>query len=85
MPANTPSNQLDQDLSITEDNRYQYFETAIASASEADREIRQAEERGRVRRAREQELKQSIKRVMWGVLALALLAVGGTLAAFVMR
>ncbi|MES2943538.1 MAG: hypothetical protein V4772_11780 [Pseudomonadota bacterium] len=84
MSANTSPDQLNQDLSITKDNRYQYFETAIASASEADREIRQAEERGRERRVREQELKQTIKRVMWGVLAAALLAVGG-LAVFLMR
>lgn len=84
MPANTSPDQLNQDHSITKDNRYQYFETAIASASEADREIRQAEERGRERRLREQELKQTIKRVMWGVLGVVVLAAVGV-AVFVMR
>lgn len=55
-------------LSITRDNRHQYLETSIAEASEADREIRQAEARGLQRRQREEDFKQTLKRAAWGVL-----------------
>jgi hypothetical protein len=67
-------------LSITRDNRHQYLETAIVSASEADLEIRQAEARGVARRAREKELKQTLKRTAFG--ALALMAAGAGLLIF---
>lgn len=76
-----PSNE---DLSINRDNRHQYYETAIASAADADRELREAEARGRERRVREQEFRQAFKRGMWGLLVLVLVA-GMGLAAFLMR
>jgi hypothetical protein len=63
-------------LTITEDNRHQYLETAIANISEADREIRQAEARGVARRAREEELKQTLKRSAWIALACVVAGVG---------
>ena len=63
-------------LSITKDNRHQFLETAVASASEADREIRQAEARGVARRAREEELKQTIKLTAIGVLVLIAVGAG---------
>ena len=69
----TPDNAS---LSITKDNRHQFLETAVASASEADRQIRQAEARGVARRAREEELKQTIKRTAIGVLVLISVGAG---------
>lgn len=55
-------------LSITTDNRHQFLETAIAEASDADREIRQAELRGMQRRHREEALKLVMQRAALGVL-----------------
>jgi hypothetical protein len=62
-------------LSITQDNRHQYYETAIADASEADREIRQAEARGQARREKEAEFKKTLQRVGLGAVAMVLVLV----------
>lgn len=74
----------DEDMSINRTNRHQYYETAIASASDADREIRMAEARGRERQLREDELRRSIKRVAWRLLALLILG-GASLALWLAR
>jgi hypothetical protein len=68
----SPGDPSDSDLSINKDNRHQYYETAVANATDADREIRQAEARGHQRWMREQERKQTLKKVLWflGVLAI---------------
>ena len=75
MPIMNPTTD-NASLSITKDNRHQYLETAFANPSDADREIRQAEARGLARRAREEELKQTIKFTAIGVLALAAVGAG---------
>lgn len=67
----------DENLSITGKNRHQYYETAIANASDSDKLIRQAEARGHERLMREEELRKQLKRTLLGV---ALLAVAGTVA-----
>ena len=61
-PLADASDSLNQSLSITKANRHQYFETAIVSASSAEREIRQAELRGRERIVREKERRKSLSR-----------------------
>ena len=70
------SSSSDEDTSINKKNRHQFYETAIASASDADREIRMAESRGRERVLREVELRRSIKRVVWRVVAVLVICVG---------
>ncbi|RYX96784.1 MAG: hypothetical protein EOO28_05810 [Comamonadaceae bacterium] len=62
----------DEDLSITGKNRHQYYETAIASASDSDRLIRQAEARGHQRMLREEEMRRNFKRLALGVVALVI-------------
>lgn len=62
-------------LSITKDNRHQYYETAIADASEADREIRQAEARGAARREKEAGFKKTMQRASMVALAVVLVLV----------
>lgn len=69
----SPGDPPDSDLSINRDNRHQYYETAVANASDADREIRQAEARGHQRWVREQERKQTLKRVLVVLVVLAIL------------
>ena len=77
MASSPPKDAADSRLSITEENRHQYFETAVASVRDADREIRQAEARGRARLLREAEMKEKFKRgllaalVVLGVAAIA--------------
>ena len=85
MATNTSSDKLHPDLMITTENRSQYLETAIASVSSADRLIRQAEARGRARIQREHEVKEKLKRIAWGLLALTLVGSGAGLVAFLMR
>lgn len=53
----------DDSLSITKKNRHQYYETAIVQASEADRQIRHAEARGKQRQARELALKKKLTQI----------------------
>ena len=64
---------------ITQENRHQFLETAIASVSEADQQIRQAEARGRERRVREEELRQKVRRVAIGAAIFGALAIAGLL------
>ncbi len=85
MALDTSSDALHPDLTITKENRSQYFETAIASVADADREIRQAEARGRERRARENELRHTLKRIAWGLLALLVVGAGAGLTAYLLR
>lgn len=56
-----PQDSINQKLSFTRDNRHQYLETAMVSASESEREMMEAEARGRVRRVREVVLKRRIQ------------------------
>ncbi|MDB5890290.1 MAG: hypothetical protein JWP47_1121 [Polaromonas sp.] len=65
-------------LTITDDNRHQYLETAIAEVSKADHLIRRAETCGQLRRQRESELKQLLTHLSLG--ALTLVALGAVLA-----
>ena len=69
-------------LSITKDNRHQYYETAIVSASSADRQIRRAEERGRERIVREKLRMRQLKQAAFGLLAVLVCA---ALAALLLR
>lgn len=57
----SPENSINQKLSFTRDNRHQYLETAMVSASESEREMLEAEARGRERRVREVMLKRRIQ------------------------
>lgn len=59
----SPEDSTHQKLSFTRDNRHQYLETAMVSASESEREIMQAEARGRERRVREVVLKRRIQTI----------------------
>jgi hypothetical protein len=59
----SPQDSVNQKLSFTRDNRHQYLETAMVSASDAEREIMQAEARGRERRVREVALKRQIQNI----------------------
>ncbi|MDO9403098.1 MAG: hypothetical protein Q7T87_03605 [Polaromonas sp.] len=80
---NTAPAALEENLSINGKNRHQYFETAIATASDSDRLIRQAEARGYQRQMREEELKQKL-RMAAGVFAVAVVLVGAAALWFVM-
>ncbi len=85
MTSRHSTEALHPDLMITKENRSQYLETAIASEADADREIRQAEARGREQRAHEINVKQRLKRMAWGVLALLVVAAGAGLAVYLLR
>lgn len=76
----SPQDSTHQNLSFTQDNRHQYLETAMVSASESEREIMQAEARGRARRAREVVLKRRIQTI--GNSLLVLLLIGAAAGAF---
>lgn len=60
---------IHQKLSFTRENRHQYLETAMVSASDAEREMMQAEARGRERKIREALLKRKVQNAMLGVAA----------------
>ena len=72
------SDSADEDLSITGKNRHQYYETAVASASDSDRLIRQAEARGHQRLMREEELRRTLKRTLWAVLLVTVVGAAAT-------
>lgn len=59
----SPQDSNHQKLSFTRDNRHQYLETAMVSASESEREMMEAEARGRERRVREAVLKRRIQTI----------------------
>ena len=59
----SPQDSTHQKLSFTRDNRHQYLETAMVSASESEREMLEAEARGRQRRVREVVLKRRIQTI----------------------
>lgn len=63
-----------QKLSVTRDNRHQYFETALVSASDSEREMMQAEARGRRRRVREAALKRRLQNLGAGLLVVLVVA-----------
>lgn len=65
----TSEDSIPQKLTITRQNRHQYFETQMNTAFGADREIRMAAARGRERRLREQAVKKAVIRIGWIVLA----------------
>ena len=56
----SPEDSIHQNLSFTRDNRHQYLETAMVSASDSEREMMEAEARGRKRRMREVVFKRRI-------------------------
>ena len=69
----------DDNLSITAANKHQYYETAMVSVAESDREIREAEARGRARASEEAQTRRKlgvILRVSLVVLAVACVAGG---------
>ena len=78
----TPDDAKDR---ITKENRHQFLETAIASVSEADHEIRQAEARGRARRVREEELRHTVRRVAIGAVCLLVLTVAALVVTWFLR
>lgn len=59
----SPQDSNHQKWSFTRDNRHQYLETAMVSASESEREMMEAEARGRERRVREAVLKRRIQTI----------------------
>lgn len=59
----SPQDSTHQKLSFTRDNRHQYLETAMVSASDSEREMMEAEARGRERRVREVVLKRRIQTI----------------------
>ena len=65
-------------LSITRDNRHQYYETSTVSASSADRQIRLAEERGRQRVIREKHRMRQLKQAGFCLLAVVVCTVLAT-------
>lgn len=79
---NAPQDSTDR---ITKENRHQFFETAIASVSEADQQIRQAEARGRERRVREDELRQKLRRMAIGAAIVGALAVAAGLVVWLVK
>ena len=80
-----PIAPVDSTDRITQENRHQFFETAIASVSDADHQIRQAEARGRQRVLREEELRRKIRRIAFGALCLGLATIAALLIAWVLR
>lgn len=68
----TDNDSLTQKLTITKQNRHQYLETSIVSASRAEREITLAEARGRKRLEREKQRKATLVKVGWCLLAVAI-------------
>ena len=78
MPA--PLDPVNQKLSMTTDNRHQYSETAMVNASESEREMMQAEARGREHRLNEMALRRKLRNLGVGLLVvLAVVVVVGTL------
>lgn len=71
MPSSSDS--ADQKLSMTRENRHQYVETAMVSASESEREMMRAEARGRERRLQEIVWKRKLQN--WGMGLLTLLVI----------
>lgn len=71
---NVPPDNTHQKLSMTSDNRHQYFETAMVSGSESEREMMEAEARGRERRVREAAFKRTLRKVGIGVVAVLAIA-----------
>lgn len=78
---NVPSDSVNQKLSMTRDNRHQYLETAMVSASESEREMRDAENRGRERRLREAAMRRRLQTLGLGLLVVvaAALVIGAVL------
>jgi hypothetical protein len=59
----SPQDSTHQKLSFTRDNRHQYLETAMVSASEAEREMMEAEARGRERRVQDMVRKRRLQNI----------------------
>ncbi len=76
----SPQDSTHQKLSFTRDNRHQYLETAMLSASDSEREMMEAEARGRQRRVREVVLKRRIQTV--GKTLAVVLVIGAVSGAF---
>ena len=71
---NVPTDTTNQKLSMTSDNRHQYFETAMVSVSESERQMMEAEARGRERRVREAAFKRTLQNVGMGLIAVLAIA-----------
>lgn len=76
----SPQDSTHQKLSFTSANRHQYLETAMVSASESEREMMEAEARGRERRVREVVLKRRIQTI--GNSLVVVLVIGAAAGAF---
>lgn len=59
----SPQDSTHQKLSFTRDNRHQYLETAMVSTSEAEREMLEAEARGRERRVQDMVRKRRLQNI----------------------
>ncbi len=59
----SPQDSTHQKLSFTRDNRHQYLETAMVSTSEAEREMMEAEARGRERRVQDMVRKRRLQNI----------------------
>lgn len=70
----TPSDSATQKLSMTWENRHQYFETALVSAYDSEHEMMRAEARGRRRRVREAALKRRLQNLGVGLLVMLVVA-----------
>jgi len=71
---NVPPDTTHQKLSMTSDNRHQYLETAMVSVSESERQMMEAEARGRERRIREAAFKRTLQNLGMGLIAVLAIA-----------
>jgi hypothetical protein len=71
----------DDDLSITAENRHQYFKTVMSNGNAAERKILEAEARGRARVAQEEETRRKLGIALR--LGLVLLVAAGAVAGVV--
>ena len=76
----SPQDSAHQNLSFTRDNRHQYLETAMVSTSEAEREMREAEARGRARRTQDMVRKRRLQNIGGSLMVVLVL---GCIASFV--
>lgn len=69
MNKDSALHSLSPELSITQDNRHQYLDTASVTQFSAERQINRAEERGRRRKLCEQRRQRHFKIAAIGLLA----------------
>ena len=72
---NASIDSANEKLFMTRDNRHQYLETAMVSASESEREMMEAETRGRERRVREAAMRRKLQILVKGLMMVFAMAV----------